>query len=259
MADIQKRWLEKIGGSVEVERITDVKRSGVTSDLSVPPKGVLHTTEGGWDGSLSVFRNVTGTPTFMGGFDVTSGRHRVAQFMPIGEMALTLKNAAGGTETNREVRVQIEALGFSQFGGKKRWFLGVDRKSLSEATKNMLADLVWSAGEAAGIPHRHAGLGFGNRSVSQWDSEAGWYAHSEAPENDHGDVGNEFDWDDLFARGQRWSFRLVSKDGVENESDTVRGNVVRAGFAKFIAAKSGKYARLAIAGKRPRFVRHRVR
>ena len=258
MAEIKRRWLERIG-DVEVERITDVKRSGVTSDLSVPAKGVLHTTEGGWEGSLSVFRNVTGTPTIMGGRDITSGRLRAAQFMPIGEMALTLKNAAGGTETNREARVQIECLGFSQFGGSKRWFLGVDRKSLDEEAKNFFADLVYQASEAAGIPHRHAGIGFGNRSVGQWDSTAGWYAHSEAPENDHSDPGNEFAWEDLFARGQRWEFRLVTKDGVQDRSPTVRGHVLKSEFAKFIARKATAFARHSVLGHRPRFVRHRIR
>lgn len=258
MAGIKRQWLDKVG-AVEIERITGVKRSNTTSDLSVPAKGVLHTTEGGWEGSLSVFRNVTGTPTIMGGFDPAAGRLRAAQFMPIGEMALTLKNAVGGTETNREARVQIESLGFSQFGGKKRWFLGADRKVLSENTKNFMADLVYEVGEAAGIPHRHAGLGFGNRSVSRWDSTAGWYAHSEAPENDHSDPGNEFDWDDLFARGERWTFRLVTKDGVKAESGVVRGNVIRTSFAKFIAKKAGAYSRHAIMRQHPRFVRHRVR
>lgn len=258
MAEIRKQWINQVG-SVEVERITNVKRSGTTSDLSVPPKGDLHTTEGGWEGSLSVFRNVTGTPTYMAGFDPVTKKNRIAQFMPNGEMSLTLKNAAGGTETNREVRVQIEMLAFSRFTGKPTWPLNPDRTKMSEETKNMLSDLVYEASEAAGIPHRHAGLGFGNRSVSQWDSTAGWYGHSETPENDHRDPGDEFDWEDMFARGERWTFRLVTKDGIDRESDKVRGNVVKSAYTKFIAAKAGRYAALALAGKRPRFARHRVR
>lgn len=258
MAAIRKHWLDHVG-PVEVERIDDVKRSGVTSDLGVPPKGVLHTTEGGFAGSLSVFRNSTGTPTFMAGRD-ENGRLRVAQFMPVGEMSLTLKNASGGTETNREARVQIECLGFSRFPGRPAWFLGVDRRGLDSAAKNLIADLVYEASEASGIPHRHAGLGFGNRSLSRWDSHGGWYAHSEAPENDHSDVGNEFDWDDLFRRGQRWQVRLVVKGGdVVARSDVVRGNELRAAAARFTVAKAGRHAWLLVRGRRPRFVKHRIR
>ena len=132
MAEIQKRWLERVGG-VDVERIENVKRSRTTADLSKPPKGDLHTTEGDFEGSLSVFRNNTGTPTFMAGRD-GAGRLRCAQFMPIGEMCLTLQNEPGGIETNRWCRVQIECLGFSRKTDKPKWFLGVDHEPLDGET-----------------------------------------------------------------------------------------------------------------------------
>jgi len=260
MAGIRKQWLDKVG-DVTVERVSGVKRSGVTADLSVPPKGDLHTTEGGRASSISVFTNSTGTPTFGAG-RAEDGKLHVDQFMPIGEMALTLQNDAGGTETNRECRVQIEVYAFSRQTTKPRWFLGLNKKEMDDATKNLLADLVYEASEAAGIPHRHAGKGFLNRSLSQWDTVAGWYGHSETPENDHWDPGT-FDWADLFRRGERWEVWLITgrggKDDVIAKSDRVRGNEVGSTAARFIAARAAKFSRLLVTGKRPRIVRRRVR
>lgn len=256
MAGIRREWLRRVG-DVEVDRITDVKRSMVPCNMSVPAKGVLHTTEGDRLGSISVFRNVTGTPT-LGCGRAGDGELHVDQFMPIGEMALTLENDAGGTETNAEARVQIEAYAFSRQTTRPKWFLGVDHKEQDEAEKNLLADLVWQCSEAAGIPHRHAGAGFLNRSTNRWDTAAGWYGHSEVPENAHWDPGT-FDWDELFKRGQRWQFRLVNKDGVVAKSETVRGHVAGAAYAKFISKNALRFARQSMTAKRPRFIRHRVR
>lgn len=253
MAGIDKQWINGIG-DVQVERILDCKRSHVSSDLSVPAKGVLHTTEGGRAGSINVFRNVTGTPTFGAG-RAEDGKLHIDQFMPIGEMSLTLENASGGTETNREARVQIEAYAFSRTTDKPKWFLDVSRKEMDEANKNLIADLVYEASKAANIPLRH--VPNKSRSVTTWDTQAGWYGHSEVPENHHWDPGT-FDWADMFARGQRWRFQLVWKGG-KDTSDTVRGHVVRASYAKFISKKAAKFATLAVRSKRPRFVRDRVR
>ena len=253
MAGIDKRWINSIG-DVQTDRILDCKRSGASSDLSVPAKGVLHTTEGGRAGSISVFRNVTGTPTFGAG-RAEDGKLHCDQFMPIGEMALTLKNASGGTETNREVRVQIEAYAFSRKTDNPRWFLDVSKKEMDEANKNLIADLVYEASKAASIPLRHVSTP--TRSTAIWDAEAGWYGHSEVPENEHWDPGN-FDWADCFARGRRVRFHLKWKGG-EDKSDVVRGHVARSVYAKFIGKKAMKFSTLALRRKAPRFVKEQVR
>lgn len=256
---IKRQWLSRVGG-VDVVRVTDVKRSGQPSSLSVPPKGVLHTTEGGRAGSISVFRNSTGTPTFGSG-RAEDGQLHVDQFIPIGEMALTLKNLEGGTETNREALVQIEVYGFSRKDKPKAWPLMVNRQPFDEESKNLLADLVREASEAADIPLRHAGLGFLNRSLTAWDTKAGWFAHSEVPENDHWDVGT-LPWDDLLRRAQR--FRVFLSAKVEGErkviaiTDPVRGNEVRSRYTKFIAGHALKFARLAVQRRAPRFGLRRV-
>ena len=173
-------WLTNVGG-VEVERITDVKRSFANADRN-PPKGVLHTTEGTWSGSLSVFRYNTGTPTFMIGRDGTTrqgvgynGRLRIAQFMPIGEMALTLKNLSGGVETNRDCLVQIELVAHCQW---EPWLPDLE-------TTKLLNKLLIEIERVAHVPLKRGGDG--TRSVIKWNSNAGWFGHSEAPENDHTD------------------------------------------------------------------------
>ncbi len=192
-------WLTEVGG-VTVERITDVKRSFVAADRN-PPKGVLHTTEGSWAGSLSVFRFNTGTPTFMIGRDGSTrsgvgytGRLRIAQFMPIGEMALTLKNASGGVETNRDCLVQIELVAFCQW---EPWLPDA-------ATTELLRKLMLKIEDVAGVPMRRGGDG--TRSASNWTMKAGWFGHSETPENDHTDP-----------RAIKWAALLAQTQEEENE------------------------------------------
>jgi hypothetical protein len=211
MINIKKQFLTEVGG-IAVERPTvapngrPIKRSRERVSTAQEPNGVLHTTEGHWDPSLNVFTS-TGTPTFMVGFDKLKGlgdnapasgaRVRIAQFMPIGEMALTLQNAAGGTETNRETVVQIELIGFSKF---EKWSPGAP-------VLKVLADLFRQLHDACGIPLQRAGDG--SRSVSLWDGRAGWFSHLEVPENDHTDVRN-LDWAKLF-KGTGVAAKLVEQ------------------------------------------------
>lgn len=196
MIEVKKPWLSSVGGKT-VERLTrapnglPIERSGVRISFGQEPNGVLHTTEGHFGPSLNVFTK-TGTPTFMLGWDIInsnntrkSGKLRVAQFSPIGEMCLTLKNASGGTETNREALVQIELVAFCKWDA---W------KPDPEVMK-VLADLFKQLWEVAGIPLRRAGNN--SRSVARWDGASGWFGHGEVPENDHTDP-RAFKWTDLF-------------------------------------------------------------
>lgn len=176
-------WLTRVAG-FPIEHLSGYRRSHVPVDLSVPRKGVLHTTEGSWAGSLAVFRS-RGTPTFMVGRDSAS-RLRLAQFMPLGEMALTLVDRSGGVRTNRLAIVQIEIVGFAQ---RDPWLP-------DEATTRLLAGLMRVCREQAGIPLRRGGDG--SRSPATWTTRAGWFGHSEVPENDHWDPG-ALQWERLFA------------------------------------------------------------
>lgn len=245
MIKIKKQFLTEVGG-VAVERPTvapngrPIKRSRERVPTAQEPNGVLHTTEGHWDPSLNVFTS-TGTPTFMIGHErlravgsnapASGSRIRVAQFMPIGEMALTLQNAAGGTETNRETVVQIELIGFSKF----------DKWSPPAPVLKVLADLFRQLHDACGIPLQRGGDGTRNESL--WDGKAGWFGHLEVPENDHTDVRN-FDWQKLLraagTTAERWEIvsggevlfhtparKTGGKTGVERVAEWIKAHKER--------------------------------
>ena len=200
MVTIEKKWLAKVGG-IAVEKcqrdggsLPDVKRSFSPASVFVPVKGIQHTTEGHFGPSLSRFVSDTGTPTFMVGYETlkvvngkltnkpatSSTRIRVAQFMPLGEMCLTLKNLSGGTETNREAHVQIELVGTCVVGSS-----GFDPWLPDEPVLKVLADLYSQIEDAIGLPLQRGGDG--TRSLARWDNREGWFGHGEAPENDHTD------------------------------------------------------------------------
>lgn len=213
---IVNEFLDQVGG-ITVERISDVKRSHERITMGQEPNGVLHTTEGHFGPSLTRFRRETGTPTFMIGYDqlttvrLPNGkRHvtnepaspetpiRVAQFMPIGEMALTLKNAQGGTETNREAVVQIELVGTCEIGPDGKVVRNGNSVWLPpEPVLNVLADLLRQIFDACGVPLQRGGNG--SRDVARWDGKAGWFGHGEVPENDHTDP-RSIKWDKIFER-----------------------------------------------------------
>lgn len=200
MVTIDKKWLTNVGG-IPVEKcqrdggsLPNVKRLFEQASRFVPVKGVQHTTEGHFGPSLARFVTDTGTPTFMLGYDqlkvvngkltnkpaTTSTKIRVAQFLPLGEMALTLRNASGGTETNRECHVQIELVGTCVVGAG-----GFDAWLPDEPVLKVLADLYSQIEDAIHLPLQRGGDG--SRSLARWDNREGWFGHGEVPENDHTD------------------------------------------------------------------------
>lgn len=193
-------FLSKVGG-VEVEHFSGIRRSFQSVTLSSPPKAVAHTTEGGWEPSINVYRSSMSAPTFQVGRDgpvkgplgarfIDGGRLRLAQFMPIGEMALSLRHI-GDPETNRIARVQVEIVGFRKL---EPWL--PDDPALVE----LLAALMSEIKRVADVP-LHRG-GDGTRSVARWVSNSGWFGHNEVPAgNDHTDPG-ALKYDVLFRKAQ---------------------------------------------------------
>lgn len=167
-------------------------------DMSKPPMGVLHTTEGGWDGSMSVFRK-SSAPHFMVGRDRV-GKVRLAQLVPLGKLACALENDPGGIETNRWVRAQVELVGYSKqtpwkpdpkvadaLGALMRTLLEVCQIPLSRPFGDATPSGTWATESNS---HRRSGV-FG--------SKPGWYGHIDLPENCHWDPG-ALQWSSLFAR-----------------------------------------------------------
>jgi hypothetical protein len=111
------------------------------------------------------------------------------QFVPADSRSKSLADKAGGTRTNRagSVVIQIEALFFPWCVVKGKAYEclqdtpceGWDK--LHAWVKSWGVPDVWPMGRPTSfVPHRNAAV---------WESRAGWYGHSQAPENDHQDPG----------------------------------------------------------------------
>jgi len=174
-------------GPLPVERITDVMRTGSAIDTSKPPTGGWHTTEsnGSWDSPIAVYRSRLTAPHLQ-----VQGK-RIGQAVPFGEMAAAFENDAGGVETNRWCRCQIEIVANSQ---ESLWLPDA-------ATVTTLAHIMVWGKENLGIPiSRPFGsddLGakpwatedYHRRHAGKWGNEPGWFMHVEIPENAHWDGG----------------------------------------------------------------------
>lgn len=180
-----KAWLAKTSdGKYPIERIPCPHPDGKV-DLSKPPTGVMHTTQGGWDSAMSVFTQHY-APIFL------VGPHRIAQLVPLGYMAAALEHD-GPTETNRWARAQIEVCGYSK----------TSPYSFDAATSETLASLLATLKVEARIPLTRpfpdamppggtnvwARTSFARRHAGVWGKVAGWYGHVEVPENSHWDPG----------------------------------------------------------------------
>ncbi|MFF8910158.1 peptidoglycan-binding protein [Streptomyces olivaceoviridis] len=112
------------------------------------------------------------------------------QFVPANSRSKSLADAAGGTRTNRagSVVLQIEALFFPYCRvGTKVYPRLVDTPCKGWAE---LQAWVHSWGVPNVWPMGHPADFASHRSESVWETKAGWYAHSQVPENDHQDPGS---------------------------------------------------------------------
>ncbi|WP_225825571.1 peptidoglycan-binding protein [Streptomyces naphthomycinicus] len=121
-------------------------------------------------------------------WDVFTGRF--TQFVPANCRSKSLVDQAGGTRTNRagSVVIQLEALYFPYCRvGTQVYPRLVDTPckgwpELQEYVHSWGVPLVWPMGHPSNfVP---------NRSESVWETTAGWYAHSQVPENTHQDPGS---------------------------------------------------------------------
>ena len=192
-------------GKYPVAQIPCPNFSSEAVNLSLPRAGVLHTTEGGWDGSMGVFR-VHYAPHFIVGvnahhtaamrFGVKTppepvGDVQIAQLVPIGTIG-----AACVTHNDHAI-VQIEVVGYAR---EEPWLF--EAGTLDALSSLMLVcrdewgiplSHPWPDGDygrAGDNPHRHAG---------KLGKVAGWYNHGDMPAPDnHWDSGN-LQWSKLFA------------------------------------------------------------
>jgi hypothetical protein len=115
---------------------------------------------------------------------------RVAQLVPADSRSKSLADQAGGTRTNRagSVVLQIEAVFFPYCRRDGRVYArlvdapcaGWDR--LHAWVKSWGVPDVWPMGRPVDFTS--------HRDERTWETQAGWYGHSQVPENDHQDPGS---------------------------------------------------------------------
>src|SRR5207245_1747265 len=91
------------------------------ANLNTARAGVLHTTEGGWDGSEGVFKRHF-SPHFMLGFHPATKKVEIEQLVPVGFIGAATK------AHNDLAIVQIEMIGFAE---EQPWLPGKTKKNPS--------------------------------------------------------------------------------------------------------------------------------
>jgi hypothetical protein len=112
------------------------------------------------------------------------------QFVPANSRSKSLVDKAGGTRTNRagSVVIQVEALFFPYC----RVGTTVYPRLIDTPCKGWAELQAWvhSWGVPNTWPMGHPTDFSSHRSESVWETKAGWYGHSQVPENDHQDPGS---------------------------------------------------------------------
>ena len=183
-----KQWLET-AGRFTVEHIGGIPHFNQSIDASAPPTGILHTTEGEWDGALAIFKQRF-APHFLLGMD--KGKVRIAQLVQIGTIGAAL------VTHNWVPIVQIEMIGFSK---ESLW-------RPDDETCAALASLMAVCKAEYGIPltrawpdsvYGRATASSPHRAEGKFGHVAGWYGHGDCPAPDsHWDPG-ELQWSYIFA------------------------------------------------------------
>lgn len=115
---------------------------------------------------------------------------RFTQFVPANSRSKSLVDAPGGTRTNRagSVVIQVEALFFPYCRvGTKVYPRLIDTPCKGWAD---LQNWIHSWGVPNTWPMGHPSDFSSHRSEQVWETQAGWYGHSQVPENDHQDPGS---------------------------------------------------------------------
>lgn len=182
-------WVDKIksvdGGTIKVEKRDLGIRVGKV-DLSKPATAVGHTME--TDHIDISWGN--GAAHFALGNHVNQPRPVLQQTIPLGWMATALANPAGGVETNRWCRLQVECA----------WFSSLTPYLPTTEEQVLWASLAEFAEAELGIPETRPwpdvldkppmATASYYRRQSKWGKVAGWYKHAEVTENHHWDDGS---------------------------------------------------------------------
>jgi len=148
-----------------------------------PPRGVIHET---LTTTLPGYRNMTTCP------HLTIMRNgQIYQHIPFDRAARSLRNMAGGVQTNRQgsVCVQIEFIGYSDKDDWSTAQITAARKFMQWAEANLGIPFTFPL--PVGGPEQYGLKNPLEMSFDQWNRFTGWCEHLHVPENTHWDAGKE--------------------------------------------------------------------
>jgi hypothetical protein len=172
-------------------RDESVRGAGGGSYTGGPGKFLWHTTEGGWDGSMSVFRSRLTAPHVM----ADPKARRKVQFIPLDRSGYALANVSGGVQTNTDSVLQVEIVGFA---GQAHLFTDAELEWLGAEVLRPMVDAAPFPINISTFPTFYgedAGFTLASPSArqrmspAQWDGFNGQCGHQHAPENSHWDPG----------------------------------------------------------------------
>lgn len=148
---------------------------------SGPYKIVHHTTEGSTaKGAFAALGSAHADSHFV------VDEKDIYQLIDTGVASRSLRNAAGGVQTNRDSAIQIEMVGFAGKPKNRNTLANVRRLCRwIEATHDV--PRVWPNGYPMPPTIKGADPGGHNRNAVNWDTKGGHYGHSQVPENTHWD------------------------------------------------------------------------
>jgi hypothetical protein len=187
-----KPWLDQ-AGKFPISHIGGIPHFNTAVSLSTPRTGVLHTTEGGWAGSMSIFQHHY-APHFLVGLDASQGKVRIAQLVQIGTIGAALR------AHNNKAIVQIEMIGFS----KTHPWLPDDETLEALASLMAVCALEYRIPLTHPWPDGNFGAAGNNshRSSGKYGTEPGWFGHGDCPNPDaHWDPGN-LKWSVILTKAQ---------------------------------------------------------
>jgi hypothetical protein len=182
--------------------VPDPAPSGVWGEFTDhgEPKFLLHTTEsrtGAYhpspftgDSRRRYYGNTGTWPNYTLAWHTASNRWRVYNHIPANRSSLSLRNRAGGVQTNRDNVTQVEVAARA-----------AEIRFLPDEALGELARLLAWEHLTRGVPLASTvrwvayPASYGERAPQRlsgpaWDAYAGVLGHQHAPENDHGDPGD---------------------------------------------------------------------
>jgi len=167
------------------ERVPVAERAQGTYTDASPWKIVLHTMEGWLGPSTELFRRNGYAPHF----GVSLDKDTYWQYNSTAKASSALRNAAGGTETNRDNAIQVEIEGFAKDSG------GWSEAKVLKLVQRVLVPIIRSQPLIAPVVPFEFAKGYRDAnervrlSAAEWDAVSGIVGHCHVPENTHWDPG----------------------------------------------------------------------